>query len=312
MLPSERGAEGIAARLEAAIAAANAEAAAGGPPEDRQEPAAPPASERQEATPEPAADDDEPNPNLPNLTKGQTRKLFEQWEAERKPRFFEEAQQQIQQANAEAERLRQEAYQRQQAEQAAREGYEQWYGPDHAYQQAEALYDQIVAKVQRGEYVPDAEVNAAHQFVRWRDNRRHAGTVRQTELGRVMQNVHNLFQQAKIEGVDVPKLLEDVSARGGSPTQVLEGLARIMRERADQEAADWRGKYEAEKAAHDTTRLKTGLGRIASGESGGKAPTKADLSLGFGQLKIGQKRPDLEEFVERASRGELTGLDLRD
>jgi len=289
-------------RLAAAIEAANAEITADpvapSPPErtDTPTPVADPGP-AEEAGPRP--DDDQPNPDLPQLTRGQTRRLFEQWESERRPRFFRD----LEQAQAEAADMRAQAEAAAQADAEARAGYEQWYGPDQHYQQAERHYDQIVDKLQRGEYVPDQEIQQARAFVTWRDNRRMAGAVHQRELGKVMANVDRLFRQAKVDGLDVAQVLADVSKQGGHPGAVLEAIAARVRD-------EWKGRYEAEKAAHEATRVRAGLGRAPGGAPAGGAAPRGDLSSVLGSLRPGTDAA--EAFVERALKGDLSHLDLAD
>jgi hypothetical protein len=279
--------------LEAAINAANAErdtAPDASAPEAPQTGPAPAPSEDGGA----AEDDEAPNPDLPQLTRGQTRKLFEQWEAERRPRFFKD----LEATQAEADRLRAEAQQRQAADAEAQQGYESWYGPDQQYAQAERAYDQIVGKLERGEYVPDQEIAAARTYQTWRQNRQMAGTVHQKEAQKVLQNVDALFRRAQIDGVDVPAILAEVSQKKGHPGDVLRTVAEKV-------AAEWKGKLEAEQAAHAATRTRYGIGRAPSAERGGRAPTRGDLVAGMAG-------GDINAFIERAKAGEFADLDLSD
>lgn len=283
--------------LEAAIAAANAERDSGVEAPERPAPQPGPAPTPTPAPSEdggPGEDDEAPNPDLPQLTRGQTRKLFEQWEAERRPRFFKD----LEATQAEAERLRSQAQQRAAEDAAASQGYESWYGPDQQYQQAERAYDQIVGKLERGEYVPDQEIAAARTYQTWRTNRQMAGTVHQKEAQKVLTNVDALFRQAQIDGVDVPAILAEVSGKRGHPGDVLRTVAEKV-------AAAWKGKLEAEQAAHAATKARFGIGRAPSGPSGGRAPTRGDLvsSMANG---------DINTFIERAKAGEFADLDLSD
>lgn len=277
-----------ASPLEAAIAAANAERDAA-PPEPSA-PAEDAGAQAQSAEP----DDADPNPDLPQLTRGQTRKLFEQWEQERRPRFFKD----LEATQAEAEKLRADAQRRAAEDAAASQGYESWYGPEQQYAQAERAYDQIVSKLERGEYVPDHEIQAARTYQTWRQNRQMAGTVHQKEAQKVLANVDALFRRATIDGVDVPAILAEVSKKKGHPGDVLAAVA-------DRVAAEWKGKLEAEQAAHAATRARLGIGRAPGGERGGRAPSRGDLvsSLAGG---------DINAFIERAKAGEFASLDLSD
>jgi hypothetical protein len=278
--------------LEAALAAANAERDAP-PAEPSQQGQAPaPATPTEDAG---AAEDDEaPNPDLPQLTRGQTRKLFEQWETERRPRFFKD----LEATQAEAERLRAQAQQRAAEDAAAAQGYEAWYGPDQQYAASERAYDQIVSKLERGEYVPDQEIQAARTYQTWRTNRQMAGTVHQKEAQKVLSNVDALFRQARIDGVDVGAILAEVSQKKGHPGHVLQTVAEKV-------AAEWKGKLEAEQAAHAATKARLGIGRAPSAERGGRAPSRGDLvaSLAGG---------DMNAFIERAKSGDFADLDLSD
>lgn len=306
-LPSPSDAAGFAERLATARAAAEAEVAApvdapppGGPDAGTPEAPSPSPTPDAPAPDGPQPDDGEPNPDLPHLTKGQTRRLFEQWEAVRRPRFLKE----LDDARSEAERLRAEAEQAAASEAQTRSGYEQWYGPDDQYTTAEQVYDRIVASVRAGQYVPDEDLQAAGRFERWRDNRRMASAVNHRELTKVIGNVDRMFREAKISGVDVPALLAEVTAKGGHPGTVLETLAAKLKQG---DASEWKGKYEAERSAHEATRARLGLGRAATGEGNGRAPTKADL---VGAMRVGTA--DADSLIERAKRGELAHLDLRD
>jgi len=172
---------------------------------------------------------------------------------------------------------------------------------DLSNQYAERQYDQIVDKLQRGEYVPDQEIQQARAFVTWRDNRRMAGAVHQRELGKVISNVDRLFRQARVDGLDVGQVLADVSKQGGHPGAVLEAVAARVRD-------EWKGRYEAEKAAHEATRVRAGLGRAPGGAPAGGAAPRGDLSSVLGSLRPGTDAA--EAFVERALKGDLAHLDL--
>lgn len=279
--------------LEAAISAANAERDE--PPADAPQPGQAPAPASAPSEDAGAPEDDEaPNPDLPQLTRGQTRKLFEQWETERRPRFFKD----LEATQAEAERLRAQAQQRAAEDAAAAQGYEAWYGPDQQYAASERAYDQIVSKLERGEYVPDQEIQAARTYQTWRTNRQMAGTVHQKEAQKVLSNVDALFRQARIDGVDVGAILAEVSQKKGHPGHVLQTVAEKV-------AAEWKGKLEAEQAAHAATKARLGIGRAPSAERGGRAPSRGDL---VANLANG----DMNAFIERAKAGDFANLDLSD
>jgi hypothetical protein len=278
--------------LEQMIAATNAEAAETEAPERPAPAPAPSDAPSPEDGPRP--DDDEQNPDLPQLSRGQTRRLFEQWEKERRPRFFKD----LEAAQQEAEQLKAASAREMAEADEARRGYEEWYGAEDQYKAAERVHDAIVGRLERGEYVPDSEINSARWYAYWKKNRGMAGTVHQTETAKVLGNVDRLFRQAKVDEADVTALLAEVSQKKGHPGTVLELVAEKVR-------AEWKGRYEAEKAAHEATRARFGLGRAASAESGGRAPVKGD---GIQQLM----NTDFDGFIERAKRGEFANLDLSD
>jgi hypothetical protein len=115
---------------------------------------------------------------------------------------------------------------------------------------------------------------------------------------------HALDTAAASLGLDPVETAKSAQEARGDPVAAY--LKRLVDAAEKRGAEEWRGKYDAEQAAHKATRAGR-VGRRATVETGGGP---AGMGSVLQQVLSGSKNTD--DFIERAKRGELAHLDLRD